>query len=368
MPPIQMPNNWKSINLVNIAEVKYGKARPKESGNIPVIGSGGIYAQASKALIDFPTIVIGRKGTAGIAWLQEGPCWASDTTFYLNWKNEMVDYHYLYYYFQFRPLSGEHARTTLPSLLKQDLENYPLLIPPLPEQRAISHVLRTVQQAKETRLNEIALERERKAALMGFLFTHGTMGEPTKQTEIGEMPESWKVSRLGDIITLHRGFDLPQKDRLPGNVPIISSSGLTGTHAKAKIKGPGVVTGRYGTIGEVFYISQDFWPLNTTLFVSEFNGNYPLFISYFLQTINLSSFNDKTSVPGINRNHVHAQTVRLPTIQEQQAIAKNLILCDSKIVALEHEATLLDELFKAMLEELMTGRLPSEAVVGKGQR
>jgi len=181
-----------------------------------------------------------------------------------------------------------HPRTSYSSL-----SAFQFLLPPLPEQRAISRVLRVVQQAREARLREIALERERKAALMEHLFRHGTRGEATKETEIGEMPESWEVLRLGDAITLHRGFDLPQKDRLPGNVPIISSSGITGTHAKAKIKGPGVVTGRYGTIGEVFYISQDFWPLNTTLFVSEFNGNYPLFILYFLQTIKLSSFNDK---------------------------------------------------------------------------
>jgi type I restriction enzyme S subunit len=132
---------------------------------------------------------------------------------------------------------------------------------------------------------------------------------------------------------------------------------------KQKIKGPGVVTGRYGTIGEVFYISQDFWPLNTTLFVSEFNGNYPFFISYFLQTIKLSSFNEKTSVPGINRNHLHALTIGLPTVQEQQTIAKGLMSCDSRIAALEHEARLLEELFRAMLEELMSGRLPVGALV-----
>jgi type I restriction enzyme S subunit len=122
-----------------------------------------------------------------------------------------------------------HPRTSWSSL-----SAFQFLLPPLPEQRAIARALRAVQGARGARLREVALERERKAALMEHLFTKGTRGEATKMTEIGEMPESWKILRLGDAITLHRGFDLPQKDRLPGNVPIISSSGITGTHAKAK--------------------------------------------------------------------------------------------------------------------------------------
>ena len=80
----------------------------------------------------------------------------------------------------------------------------------------------------------------------------------------------WKNCLLGDVIELKRGYDLPQKERLPGNVPLVSSSGITDTHAQAQVKGPGVVTGRYGTLGQVFYIDRDFWPLNTTLYVRDF--------------------------------------------------------------------------------------------------
>ena len=74
----------------------------------------------------------------------------------------------------------------------------------------------------------------------------------------------WKHCSLGDILTLQRGFDLPERNRQVGNVPIVSSSGISGYHNVAKVCGPGVVTGRYGTLGEVFYINEDFWPLNTT--------------------------------------------------------------------------------------------------------
>jgi type I restriction enzyme, S subunit len=73
----------------------------------------------------------------------------------------------------------------------------------------------------------------------------------------------WQTCRLGDVITLKRGHDLPEASRQDGDVPVVSSSGVTGYHNEAKAKGPGVITGRYGTLGEVFYVEEDYWPLNT---------------------------------------------------------------------------------------------------------
>lgn len=90
---------------------------------------------------------------------------------------------------------------------------------------------------------------------------------------------------LGEAIKLKRGYGLPQQSRQVGNVLIVSSSGISGWHSKPKSRAPGVITGRYGTIGQVFYITEDFWPLNTTLYVRDFKGNDPLFTSYFLRQI-----------------------------------------------------------------------------------
>ena len=76
-------------------------------------------------------------------------------------------------------------------------------------------------------------------------------------------------------------------------------------HDMAQVCGPGIVTGRYGTIGEVFYIRKSFWPLNTTLYVREFRGNEPLYLSYLLRTIDFASHSGKSGVPGVNRNDIH---------------------------------------------------------------
>lgn len=142
---------------------------------------------------------------------------------------------------------------------------------------------------------------------------------------------NWRNGELGDFITLKRGFDLPQQKREDGQVPIFSSSGITGTHSTAMVNAPGVITGRYGTIGEVFYAAEDFWPLNTTLFVENFHGNDAKFIYYFLKTLEWSKFTSASAVPGINRNTVHKETVSLPDIETQRRIASTLSMLDEKI-------------------------------------
>lgn len=142
----------------------------------------------------------------------------------------------------------------------------------------------------------------------------------------------WTTHTLGDVITLQRGFDLPSQDRREGPYPIVSSSGITGFHQASRAEGPGVVTGRYGTLGEVHYVKGEYWPLNTTLFVRDFKGNDPCFIYYLLKSLDFSGFNDKSSVPGLNRNHLHQMSVTTPDeIDEQRAIAHILSTLDDKI-------------------------------------
>ena len=144
--------------------------------------------------------------------------------------------------------------------------------------------------------------------------------------------DGWIETRLGDVIRLKRGYDLPERDRRDGPVPVVSSSGITDHHSDSKVSGPGVVTGRYGTLGQVFFVPNDFWPLNTALYVRDFKGNDPRFISYFLRSLDFSNYSDKAAVPGLNRNHLHEEVVRIPaTVTEQRAIAHVLGTLDDKI-------------------------------------
>ncbi len=95
----------------------------------------------------------------------------------------------------------------------------------------------------------------------------------------------WADLTLGDVLTLQRGFDLPGRSRKPGAYPIVSSSGVTGFHSQFKVEPPGVVIGRYGSLGSVHWVTEPFWPLNTSLWVKEFKGNDERFVSFLLQTV-----------------------------------------------------------------------------------
>lgn len=160
---------------------------------------------------------------------------------------------------------------------------------------------------------------------------------------------SWQEKRLGDVLTLKRGYDLPEAQRQEGDVPVISSSGITGSHNVAMVKGPGVVTGRYGTMGEVFYVETDFWPHNTALYVQDFKGNDPRFISYFLKAnLRGTGGGDKAAVPGVNRNELHERRVRAPDTDTQERIVGQLLPIDDlienncrRIALLEQSARLL---------------------------
>jgi type I restriction enzyme S subunit len=131
----------------------------------------------------------------------------------------------------------------------------------------------------------------------------------------------WKEATLGEVCTLQRGFDLPVQDRIGGDVPLISSSGPIGFVSEARVPGPGVATGRSGSIGAVFFCETAFWPLNTALYVRDFHGNDARFIWYLLQFFDLSRFASGTGVPTLNRNDVHGERVAVPTsVEEQQQI------------------------------------------------
>ena len=135
------------------------------------------------------------------------------------------------------------------------------------------------------------------------------------------MKTGWQTKPLGEVCTLQRGFDLPTQDRISGRFPLVSSSGITDTHSEGPVSGPGVVTGRSGSIGNVFFIDDSFWPLNTTLYVRDFHGNDPRFVFHLLNEFDLKRFSGGTGVPTLNRNDVHGEMVKVPAaVTEQQRI------------------------------------------------
>jgi len=162
---------------------------------------------------------------------------------------------------------------------------------------------------------------------------------------------------------LQRGFDLPTNQRVAGKFPLVTSSGPTDTHSEARVQGPGVVTGRSGSIGSVYFIGEDFWPLNTALYVKDFHGNDERYVFYLLQAFDLSRFSSGAGVPTLNRNHVHDELVLVASARaEQKRIVAKL---DQAFATLDRaranaEANLADarEVFDRKLAQIFSGDQP----------
>ena len=144
-------------------------------------------------------------------------------------------------------------------------------------------------------------------------------------------------------------------------MPIVSSSGISDYHSVAMAKAPGVVTGRYGTIGNVYFLTEDYFPLNTTLYVKDFKGNDPRFISYHLRSIDFNSCSDKAAVPGVNRNHLHELETLIPPIAEQKAIAHILGTLDDKIELNRKTNETLEAMAKALFKSWFVDFDPVQA-------
>lgn len=173
------------------------------------------------------------------------------------------------------------------------------------------------------------------------------------------------VSRpLGQVCTLQRGFDLPTEQRVAGKFPLVTSSGPTDTHCEARVRGPGVVTGRSGSIGSVYFVDEDFWPLNTALYVKDFHGNDERYVFYLLEAFDLSRFASGAGVPTLNRNHVHDELVLVTSDPaEQKRIVEKL---DQAFAALDR-ARANAEATAADLSQLRESIISSSLEVGLNQ-
>ena len=251
----------------------------------------------------------------------------------LNFKDEELPRTYIYWMLrtpQYRAYCKAHATgTTNLGLPRDDFLAFP--IPPLtPARGTLLQLLQSLDDKIELnrRMNE-TLEAMARAIFKDWFVDFGPTRakaegrEPYLAHDLwnpfpdalddGDKPVGWRNGKLDDLIVLQRGFDLPKRKRVKGKFPILAASGVNGTHDKAKAPGPGVTTGRSGVIGKVFYVHEDFWPLNTSLWVKQYRNSSPAHAYFLIQTLDFASFNSGSAVPTLNRNHVHDLPIAVPS-------------------------------------------------------
>ena len=229
-----------------------------------------------------------------------------------------LDHRFLFYFFLLKGRMGGFSPlftgSTIKHLPRQNLAKVEIDVPPLEIQNKIADILSKYDETIANNRRRIELlERSSRLLYREWFVYLRFPGHEHGAIDPDGIPEGWEKIPLGDVLTLQRGFDLPVAKRIEGNYPIYASTGINGYHEKLKVKAPGVVTGRSGSLGTVLYASEDFWPLNTTLWVKEFKKVDPIFAVYLLRNLHLEQYNGGAAVPTLNRNDVHRINVLCPS-------------------------------------------------------
>ncbi len=408
MNNVNIRERWKKVQLKEIANLRRENIQPEDDLRLNYVGLEHIdsgesqlkrYGSASEVKSTksrfYPDDILYGKLRAYLDKVviaeMEGIC---STDILVVTANSKTTPRYLVYLLHTHSLI-RHAMATStgvnhPRTSWNSLGEFTFALPPLPEQRAIALILQTIQEAKFTRQREIALERERKAALMDYLFSHGTKGESRKQTEIGEIPKSWETKFLGEVVTFTkkpRDLRYSEYNEIPfvpmELIPIaklFSQEFMLKTNEQLK-------SGTYFETGDILLpkITPSFengkqciitemptqFGIATTevIPIREMEGVTD--ISYLFYYLLLS--NVRTSLAGKMDGSTGRQRLKkealvnleipLPSLPEQRAIANVFQAIDEKTAALKKEAEHIDELFHALLEELMTGQRSAVALM-----
>lgn len=378
---------WKEKKLGEILELVYGKSLPKpkrKNGQVPVFGSNGIVGYHNEAFVNQPGIIVGRKGSAGNVTFSDKPFCPIDTTFYITQNETKLDLIFLYYALKKLDLKRILGDVGVPGLNREMAYLEPLYYPfDKKEQRKIAYVLNTVQKAIEQQDKLIKTTTELKKALMQKLFTEGIgwlSGAETslKQTEIGLVPESWEVVKIGDL------YDFTSKPRglkvklpvafipmemIPLDAIFIKSYELrdkisSGTYIEngdlllAKIT-PSFENGKQGLVS----IDKPFAFATTEVIPIKYKQNISdsFYLFYYLLKDDIrTQLTDKmegsTGRQRLSKNILTDTLIPKPSLNEQKEIAKILLSFDKKIESHQKKKQTLTDLFKTLLHELMTGK------------
>ena len=227
-----------------------------------------------------------------------------------------TDRRFVHYLFNSKPVrqqirasaSGVKIRHTAPSRIA----DVRVSVPALRQQQRIAGILSAYDELIENNQRRIQILETMARALYREWFVEfrfpGHDKIPRVASPLGDIPQSWETKKLGDIIELKYGKALKKTNRCDGEYPVFGSSGIVGYHDKSLVKGPGIIVGRKGNVGSVFWSNEDFFVIDTAYFVT---SSVPLrFLFYDLQTKNF--INNDAAVPGLNRYQAYALEILTP--------------------------------------------------------
>jgi type I restriction enzyme, S subunit len=374
----EVPEHWEVYPIKRIACLQSGETinseKIEEDGEFPVYGGNGLRGYTVSFTHEGEYALIGRQGAlCGNVNYARGRFWASEHAVVVS-PFKRTDTVWLGELLRSMNLNQYSISAAQPGLSVDAIRNLQVPVPPPSEQSHIAAFLASetgkIDALVEEQRRLIELLKEKRQAVICHAVAKGMNPDvPMKDSSIewlGEVPAHWKQTVIKRFSKLQRGHDLTDEHRTDGPYPVVTSSGISGTHGSFMASAPGVVTGRYGSTGKLFYIEADFWPHNTSLYVIDFHGNNPRFVWYALQTVDFAAHSAKAAVPGIDRNDIHVLPVSVPPKDEQSAIVEYLDEESTRYDALIAEAAraidLLQERRTALISAAVTGKIDVRGV------
>jgi len=371
---------WQKKVLGNLITLEYGAGLPESSrsgSGFPVYGSSGIVGQHTDYLVNGPGIVVGRKGTVGaVAW-SEGPFWPIDTTYYVNTKCE-VEIRWCYWLLQSIGLDRLDSSTGVPGLNRNDAYIIKAKIPPLPEQRRITEILDTIDEAIQKTEALISKLKAMKQGLLHDLLTRGfdkngklrdpkAHPEQFKDSPLGRIPREWKVGSLSSLAINHDNRRVPLKqadrDKRHGIYPYYGASGIIDWIDDYLFDGDFVLLGEDGEnvvsreLPLAFRASGRFWVNNHAHVFEPLPEVNICFLTELLEFTQYKKIIIGSAQPKITQDGLKRLLFRIPEIDEQAMIAEKLENHDTCIRTEEQYRDKLKLQKKGLMHDLLTGKM-----------
>ncbi len=311
------------------------------------------YESCGAALLPVGAVVLSSRAPIGYLGIAETPlCTNQGCKSFI--PSDKVTSAFLYWQLKksVPELQSLGSGATFKEISKTDLQNFIISLPPISEQKRIAVILNEQMEAIEKALKATEAQLE-AAKTLPAAYLRAVFNSPEAK--------QWPRKKFEEVAMLQRGYDLPSQNQIYGNFPIMTSSGVSGYHNECKAKSPGVITGRSGSIGKVYFVEEDYWPHNTALYVKDFKDNEPQYIYFLLQWLDLKTICRGSGVPTLDRKEVHKVIVQHPEKAIQQRIAielsERMASAERLRKSLESQLETINKLPAALLRQAFNGEL-----------
>jgi Restriction endonuclease S subunits len=392
-----IPEDWEIVRLGEVVEIYDNKrvplsesVRKNMKGIYPYCGANGIIDYVNDYIFDGEYVLVAEDGGRygkfeNTAYIMNGKFWVNNHAHILQAKVGISINRFILHWFTYADISQYVSGTTRQKLTLSTLKSIPIPLPPLEEQKAIANILSTVQNAIEKTEKVINATKQLKKSMMKHLFTYGAVAVDEidkvklKESEIGLIPEDWEVVRLGDIVNFKIGRTPPRKNKdywTNGKYYWVSISDMKNPYInntsemvsekahkeifKEKLTPAGTLLMSFKlTIGRTAILNVDAYHNEAIISIyPKENKVLKEFLFYYLPAVDYSNLQDK-AIKGntLNTSKLNKIPIPLPPLEEQQKIANILTTIDQKIQAEEKKKQALQNLFKTLLQQLITGKI-----------